>query len=153
MLSARDNLKDFLDSDLNQTWRTGLLRRANAKQDFTLFMDRLTPSLLRKPFQIGEGANMEFIRQNTTISVPRIHRTPQGGMFMDFIEGEMLYECWDKLSTLMQFRVACTVRLYIKQMRALKCPTVGSLHNGYVGGGMLFDDQDYGTFEDVQHFR
>lgn len=153
MLSARDDVTDLIDSELNQTWRTRLLQRMNAPSGFMLFIHRLTPSLLIKHMEDGEELNTEFVHQNTTISVPRIHRDSSGNLAMDFIEADMLYECWHKLSAFMQFRVACTARLYIKQMRAIRRPTVGALHNGHVRGGFLFDNGDYGTFEDAQHFR
>ena len=104
-----------------------------------------------KGFSPAEIANIEFVRRNTSISVPRIHTTPSGYTVMDFIDGEMLCSCWHKLSTLMQFRIACTMRLYVKQLRSLKNKTVGALENGHVGG-IAFELDDYGTFKSSEHF-
>lgn len=136
---------------MNQNWRNSFEKRLKIKNKGFLTANRLTPSLLVKGFAPGEIASMEFARRNTTISIPRVHMTPCGWPMMDFIDGEMLCECWDRLSTLMQFRVACTMRLYIKQMRSLKHETVGALENGHVVG-IPFDSEDYGTFKSPEHF-
>ena len=71
---------------------------------------------------------------------------------MDHIDGEMLYECWHKQSTLMQFRITCTLRLYLKQMRSIERASVGTLGSGRVFG-ILFQDYEFGPFDTPRRFK
>ena len=95
---------------------------------------------------------MEYVRRYTTIPVPRIHHPDLDWLVMDHIEGEMLYECWHKQSTFMQFRIACTLRLYIRQLRSLKDANVGALSSGQVSG-ILFQDYNFGPFDSARRFK
>lgn len=95
---------------------------------------------------------MEYVRQHTTIPVPRIHHPHLDWLVMDYVDGEMLYECWHKQSAFMQFRIACTLRLYIKQLRSLKGTNVGALDSGQVSG-ILFQDYEFGPFDSTRRFK
>ncbi|KAI0325103.1 hypothetical protein GY45DRAFT_1375033 [Cubamyces sp. BRFM 1775] len=64
---------------------------------------------------------MEYVRQYTSY---HLHLS---WFHMDYIEGEMLMECWDKQSWFLQFRTACTLRLYIQQLHSLKRGTMGTV--------------------------
>lgn len=52
----------------------------------------------------------------------------------------------------MQFRIACTLQLYIKQLQSLRGEQVGALEDGMVTGG-LFTYEEYGPFESPLRFR
>jgi len=52
----------------------------------------------------------------------------------------------------MQFRIACTLRLYVRQLQTLKHECVGALQSGRVGG-IFFDESLYGPFDSVRRFR
>ena len=124
-LATDEDAERLFDGEYNQQWRRDFMRQLNREDSKALVLDRLTPSLISKRFEREEVDHLEFVRQNTTIPVPRIHQATCGWPVMDFIEGEMLCLCWDRLSPLMQFRVACTMRLYVKQLRGIKRDTVG----------------------------
>ena len=81
--------------------------------------------------------NMDFIRRNTTIPVPQPrHRHVVNWLITDYVPGRTLEECWDSLSMFMQFRIACTLRGYIKQLQSLKGSTPGA-PDGYVRGALF----------------
>ena len=150
-LATIEDADRLLDGEDNQRWRRDFMRQFNREDMSALALHRLTPSLISKRFEHEEVDHLEFVRQNTTIPVPRIHQAPCGWPVMDFIEGEMLCLCWDRLSPLMQFRVACTMRLYVKQLRGIKRDTVGRLKSGRVGG-LICEWGEYDPFETAGHF-
>ncbi|PIL26985.1 hypothetical protein GSI_10123 [Ganoderma sinense ZZ0214-1] len=55
---------------------------------------------------------MELVRQHTIIPVARDLCPALSYLVMNVVDGDMLYECWTRLSHVMQFRVAFTLRLY-----------------------------------------
>ena len=113
---------------------------------------RVSHSLLAKRAEPSERASMDYVREHTTIPIPRIHRPDMSTLLMDLIDGDMLYECWDRMSIFMQFRIACTLRLYVKQLRSLRRETVGAVDTGYVGG-ILFGEDLYGPYNSLPDFR
>ncbi|KZV64322.1 hypothetical protein PENSPDRAFT_171139 [Peniophora sp. CONT] len=76
---------------------------------------------------------------------------------MDRVEGEPLIGCWDRLSSFRRLRVACTLRLYIRQLHALRRSQLGTLGTGLVGGLFFqFDgseSKEFGPYESVQGLR
>ena len=115
-------------------------------------VNRITASLVVKNPSPSERATLDFVRKNTTIPIPRDLCPHLSYLVMDFVDGEMLYECWDKLSRIMQFRIACTLRLYTKQLRSLTHSVPGALDSGRIRGAM-FDQFVYGPFASVRSFR
>lgn len=115
---------------------------------------KITDKLLAKKCRGDtELKNMLYVREHTTIPVPQpryTHCTEY--LVMDFVEGRMLYECWDSLSHFMQFRIACTMRGYVNQLRELHGTIPGSPSNGLMNGP-LFDDYTFGPFNSSLHFR
>ena len=95
---------------------------------------------------------MELVRKNTNIPVPQ-PRYPQleGWLIMDRIHGRSLEGCWNSLSIFMQFRIACTMRCYVKQLRRVSGSIPGT-PEGYIGGN-LFDCNEWGPLKDARHFR
>jgi len=139
-------------TEMATSWQVNLRQRVNATDSNYSSLCRLTQSLIVKYWNGTEVANMEFVRQNTTIPIPRVHHPHLGHLVMDYVDGDMLYEFWDKLSTFMQFRIACTMRVYIKQLRALRHSTVGAMDTGHVAG-LLFESHTYGPFSNPDHFQ
>ncbi|KAI0739909.1 hypothetical protein C8Q80DRAFT_1222116 [Daedaleopsis nitida] len=56
--------------------------------------------------------------------------------------GAMLLEYWDSVSRFTQFRIACTLRLYIKQLRMLTRANVSTVDDGFIAG-TFFDRNRY----------
>lgn len=98
-----------------------------------------------------ERQNMVFVRKNTTIPVPqpRFHFV-KPWLLMDRIDGCSLDQCWGTLNPFMQFRVACTLRLYLKQLRRLTSTVPG--HDGIIAGEP-FAGSEHGPVEDANCLR
>ncbi|KAH9931137.1 uncharacterized protein BXZ73DRAFT_47430 [Epithele typhae] len=145
-----------MNTELNATWADNLKRRLGLQLSVSLTVWRASPLLIMKTSDCSEIAAMKFARQNTNIPIPRIHESDsRDWLFMDFIDGETLWECWDRLSFFRRFRVACTLRLFIKQLRALAPPAaliVGSLDSGHAKG-IVFGETEYAPFRSMDHFR
>jgi serine/threonine protein kinase len=132
-------------------WENALDQRLGVSSDFPMPLHRMNSLIIKAHLGPSEIAAMQFSRQNTSIPLPRIHHPRDDLLLMDFIEGRMLYECWETLSHFMRFRIACTLRLYIKQMRALRGPGIGAIDDGHVRG-ILFEENVYARFLNPSRF-
>ena len=65
---------------------------------------------------------------------------------MDRIEGHSRDRTWETLSLFMQFRIACTLRCYVKQLHSFTSTLPG--HDGIVSGDPFFCSE-HGPFEDA----
>nr|VWP01927.1 MFS domain-containing protein [Ganoderma boninense] len=141
-----------MDQPMDTVWGEELKRRLGVEDAPHVTVNRISPSLLAKCMSASERASMELVRQHTTIPVPRDLCPHLVFLVMDLIDGEMLYECWDRLSRFKQFRIACTLRWYTKQLHSLTRPAPGSLGDGCVRG-VVFSDAEYGPFATARSFR
>lgn len=151
-LTSDSVVSQLIDQPPDAAWGEELKRRLGAEDAPYVPVNRISPSLIVKTPLGSERASMEFVRQNTIIPVPRDLCPHLSYLVVDFVDGEMLYECWGKLSRFMRFRVACTLRRYTKQLRSLTRPTPGALEDGCVRG-VVFDESVYGPFGTVRSFR
>ncbi|KIY52024.1 hypothetical protein FISHEDRAFT_5435, partial [Fistulina hepatica ATCC 64428] len=100
----------------------------------------------------------EFIRRETAILVPKCERyidatrTHTPLMVMEHVKGRALAHVWRDLSVWMKFRIALTLRFYIRELRALSRRMPQSFP-GPVGdkpgpctGRLLHDSQACGPF-------
>ncbi|KAI8981380.1 hypothetical protein BD414DRAFT_538170 [Trametes punicea] len=134
-------------------WDDELKKRLRAENAWGVRVHRITRALLAKrPASSSERVSMEYARQNTSIPIPRTYLPHLSWLLMDFIDGQMLTECWHRQSVFMQFRIACTLRLYVKQLRSLKRPTVGTVDTGHVGG-IFFQEEVFASLGSVRRFR
>jgi hypothetical protein len=71
----------------------------------------------------SEAMAMEFVFSNTSILTPRLRRAFQHQdvvyIVMEYVEGEELAGKWTSLSLWQQFRIAWTLRRYIRQLRKI----------------------------------
>ena len=94
---------------------------------------------------------MLFVRRNTRIPVPQPrYAIGDSWLLMDRIEGHSLDRTWETLSLFMQFRIACTLRCYVKQLHSLTSTLPG--HDGIVSGDPFFCCE-HGPFEDSNRLR
>ncbi|KAI0682019.1 kinase-like domain-containing protein [Earliella scabrosa] len=77
----------------------------------------------------SEPLTQQLIFEQTTIPVPRVHRILNNdeymeceGFVMDYIPGRQLGHVWPSLSIWEKFRIACILRHYISQLRAIPHP-------------------------------
>ncbi|KAM5530676.1 hypothetical protein V8D89_015648 [Ganoderma adspersum] len=150
-LATDSDVLELMDNPQDVTWGEELKRRLGMENASHVTVNRITASLVVKNPSPSERASLDFVRKNTTIPIPRDLCPHLCYLVMDFVDGEMLYECWDKLSRVMQFRIACTLRLYTKQLRSLTHPIPGALDSGRIRGAM-FDQFVYGPFASVRSF-
>ncbi|KAH9487205.1 hypothetical protein JR316_0001274 [Psilocybe cubensis] len=115
---------------------------------------KIAPNLILKNLNPFESYNCSFVRAHTNIPVPQPRYTHLKQFFVaDLIPGRMLLECWDSLSSFYQFRIACTLRGYVSQMRRVTSDRPGGIKLGHVRG-VLFDPNLWnGPFRDVETFR
>ncbi|KZT00512.1 uncharacterized protein LAESUDRAFT_732244 [Laetiporus sulphureus 93-53] len=95
---------------------------------------------------------MEYVRQHTSIPIPRAYHNHFSWLIMDRVDGQMLYECWNEQSAFMKFRIACTLRLYVNQLRSITSERAGGITDGMIGG-VVFDHVERGPFDSVRRFR
>jgi hypothetical protein len=71
----------------------------------------------------NEVKTLEFVRDHTSIPVPKIRRFLRGGVFkqgyliMEKIEGSTLKNCWHRLATDQRWHVVSTLKTYINELR------------------------------------
>ncbi|KAI4519610.1 hypothetical protein K525DRAFT_205665 [Schizophyllum commune Loenen D] len=147
-----DDVERLRKSSAAQAWNEHLQRVLDAPEPQDVPANRITKSLIAKWPTSSERACLEYVRRHTSIPVPRAFRPDLSCLVMDLIEGENLLECWGKLSRFMQFRVACTLRLYVKQLCSLTSSRLGGPENGRLSG-LLFQDQAYGPFPSTLRFQ
>ncbi|KDR79903.1 hypothetical protein GALMADRAFT_242017 [Galerina marginata CBS 339.88] len=111
------------------------LSQLNTGAFFTSSAYRISPTLLAKSRKPVEWANTTFARSHLNIPIPQSRYHHLNFWFIqDFVQGKTLKECWSSLSFFMQFRVACTLRGYISQMRRLTRAFPGSVEGGAIMG-------------------
>ncbi|KAH9923384.1 hypothetical protein B0H21DRAFT_814943 [Amylocystis lapponica] len=114
---------------------------------------QIAPTLLAKRFSLAEATNMEYVRTHTTIPVPQPrYSNLSRWLVMDLIDGQSLNECWHTLSPFMQFRIACTLRTYVSQLRRLTSDVPG-WKAGETFSGILFEERKCGPFPSSERFQ
>ncbi|KAF8972575.1 hypothetical protein BDZ97DRAFT_1913067 [Flammula alnicola] len=115
---------------------------------------KIAPTLVAKRAEPVERTNTEFVRSHTNIPVPQ-SRYPhlKENIVTEFIPGQMLLRCWDSLSPFYQFRIACTLRCYVSQLRRLTSTSPGEMDGGHVIGHVFEDTLYNGPFRDSEVFR
>ena len=151
-LATDSDVEALMNTSLDTAWGEELKHRLGADASAYVTVHRIAPSLIAKRPSPSERASMDFVRRKTSIPIPRDLRPDVSILVTDFIDGQMLYECWNKLGRFMQFRVACTLRLYLKQLRSLTSPLPGALGDQIVSG-FLFEESEYGPFRSALRFR
>ena len=105
---------------------------------------RITPSLIAKGTNPLEFGNTVYARSHLKTPIPQPRYPKLTHWFVtDFIKGKTLFHCWESLGTFMKFRVACTLRTYVSEMRRLRRATPGCPETGHVYG-YLFSSGMYG---------
>ena len=80
---------------------------------------------------------MRYVRENTTIPVPRVHATTAATITMDYIEGTTLEKAWNELSDDERAAISDQLRDYIGQLRSIKGTYIGGLEGGPAMDGRL----------------
>ncbi|KAF9031819.1 hypothetical protein BDZ89DRAFT_607734 [Hymenopellis radicata] len=152
-LPTKDELDRLLNSPAVKDWDREFLQRVNVQASLNeVSCHLITPSLIAKVAGPSEYDSMEYVR-HTSIPVPRVYQDSPW-MLMDYVDGRMLYECWSELSMFMQFRVACTLRLYVKQLQSLKAERPGNIADGVIPGIVFGHDyKEYGPLKSARRFR
>lgn len=145
------NISDLEKSPEAKAWHAKL--RPGTNFETLLPVCKIKDIVVKDTFSADEFDTMVYVRKNTTIPVPQPrYRHFKKHLAMDFVEGWTLLECWDSLSLLMKFRVACTLRGYVSQLRQLRGDVPGGLIT-HCTRGHLFDFNDWGPFRSAVHFQ
>lgn len=91
---------------------------------------------------MDEGANLRFLKENTTIPVPKVLNEwvdSDGRYFilMERIKGRTLEEAWPTMTTTDKERIADQAAGYLLQLRKLQSPQMQSLAGGPVYDAFL----------------
>lgn len=91
---------------------------------------------------MDEGANLRFLKENTTIPVPKVLNEwvdSDGRYFilMERIKGRTLEEAWPTMTTADKERIADQAAGYLLQLRKLQSPQMQSLAGGPVYDAFL----------------
>lgn len=108
--------------DVSDQKRIRILRRPITRicEDTVVKKVYLTPSF---PHECSEALAMQLVRSKTSICVPEIrrviHHDYNAYILMEHIDGQPLDKCWPHMSLFEKIRIACILRSYLKQLRAL----------------------------------
>ncbi|KAH7884140.1 kinase-like domain-containing protein [Phlebopus sp. FC_14] len=117
---------------------------------------KIAPDTIAKTYwstdeAISEALNLSMITTMTTIPVPKVQeiavnpKTAMTYLVMEYIDGQTLDSCWDRLTLLSKLRIAWTLRSYVAQLRRLQRTVPGTL-NGSSCTGPLFTEYGAGPF-------
>lgn len=144
---SQDSIQTRIRSPLSRDWENAI--RASLPEDVRNVdpfpAHRISPSLVAKRPTVSERESMEFVRRHTTIPVPRVFSNDAELLFMQLVEAQTLLACWDTLPWFLQLRIACTLRMYLKEMRALKRSYPGNIVDGRIDG-IFFTDNSRSKF-------
>lgn len=108
-----------------QAWDMALKDRVDSHSPLSwISAHKISPKLIVKWKELHEQTATDYVRRHTRIPVPQVrHRYLDEWLVSDFIEGVMLFECWERQTAWMKFRIACTIRSYLKHSSvSLKAP-------------------------------
>ncbi|KIM41957.1 hypothetical protein M413DRAFT_141518 [Hebeloma cylindrosporum] len=85
---------------------------------------RVAPdTVVKRIWESAEPYMMELASSQTSIPIPKIRRCitwrERQYLFMEYVEGSDFYEIWPSLSLWRRFKVAWTLRGYVRQLRAI----------------------------------
>ena len=90
-----------------------------------------TNTTIEGPLRVSnEAAALRFLRENTTIPVPKVYNTTETSITMEFVEGSTLEEAWKDLSDIEIAAIGEQLRDYLTQLRSLRGPFIGSFDGG-----------------------
>jgi hypothetical protein len=137
----------------NKTWRA--FKESNSKVRYIG-----NKKLLKMACHPTEYEAMEFVRQNTTIPIPRVYgvypsENGNQDLVMEKVPGDDLNVLWTTLTSEEKTNVAVELAGYISQLRALKPSKEGFV--GSLGMGPCFDTRlgvrRFGPFESIADFH
>ncbi|TVY81813.1 hypothetical protein LSUE1_G002994 [Lachnellula suecica] len=134
---------------------------------------KVAPTLVMKygdSVQISEARTLEFVRQHTSIPVPRVYAAYTYGpfeerdeewnskydtyIFLDFVEGQTLEKEWGNLGEEEKLGVMHDLRGYLEQLRAVPGGSyIGSLDDGPVMDPILENLPNKGPFPSEDDFN
>ncbi|GAW20300.1 hypothetical protein ANO14919_098020 [Xylariales sp. No.14919] len=89
--------------------------------------DRVTKIVPLNGIRESEVEAMRFVREHTTIPVPRVYATTPKSITMDYVEGTTLEKAWKGLSDADRVEIMNQLRGYVDQLRAIKGSYIGGL--------------------------
>lgn len=109
----------------------------------------------------AEVQAMEYIRQHTSIPVPKVFKiykqkgVDSEGIIMQYVGGETLEAAWPKMTKATKQAVVKEVAGYVEQMRQLVPPKAGMVGSISLGAGYdhRFGEYRFGPFDKMEDFH
>ncbi|RWA05958.1 hypothetical protein EKO27_g9140 [Xylaria grammica] len=108
--------------------------------------DTVTKIVALNGVKESEAEAMRFVREHTTIPVPRVYATTPKSITMEYIEGVSLDKAWNSLSDADRVGIITQLRGYLDQLRAIKGSYIGGLGRTPAIDERRFSDEG-GPFE------
>ncbi|KAI1423781.1 kinase-like protein [Xylaria sp. FL1777] len=108
--------------------------------------DKVTKIVALYGVKEAEAEVMRFVREHTTIPVPRVYATTPKTITMDYIEGISLDKAWNDLSDVDRIEITNQLRGYLDQLRAIKGSYIGGFGRRPAIDERRFSDEG-GPFE------
>ena len=132
---------------------------------------RISPGLMVKRgrgVKLEEAANIEYVRNNTSIPVPKVHcafsRRGCTYIVMDYVRGQTLWSWWQTASADSKEIIRCQLREHMAELRSVPNPARGRV--GGLNGGTIYDirhtagrgagpysEEGFGPFHEVHEFH
>ncbi|KAK2813997.1 hypothetical protein FQN50_000401 [Emmonsiellopsis sp. PD_5] len=96
-------------------------------------IDERTVAKLCDPRRLAEAKAMQFVRAKTSVPVPEVYdayvdeSTSRGIILMEYVEGDVLRDVWDKLNPSQRSEVISQLRSFMDQLHAIKGDFIGSV--------------------------
>lgn len=111
--------------------------------------------------RMAEAAAMRYIRENTSIPVPKVYdaymrtdRPDCGAILMEFVEGDTLHDAWADLSCAQKDSIIMQLKGYYDQLCAIKGDFIGSLDGTYCEDQIFSNNRGaFGPFKTENEFR
>lgn len=87
--------------------------------------------------RITEAMNMEFVRQHTSIPMPKVYNTYQNEetglvrIVMERLEGEQLGNCWDSLTVDEKESIISQLKGYFAELQQIGGPYIGNVDGSF----------------------
>lgn len=110
-----------------------------------------------KNLRLHEAQTLQFIAENTTIPVPKVHDVQWGdgrvaAIVMDYMPGQRLDEVWDTFDADQKLSIAKELNSFLSQLHKLKGDYIGAINRGPAVIGRRIH-LECGPFDSEQQFN
>ncbi|KAK3322757.1 kinase-like domain-containing protein [Apodospora peruviana] len=107
------------------------------------------------PSPTAEAAAMRFVREHTSIPVPKVLKSDANGyIFMEYVDGQPLDQAWERLNSVQRKGIVDQLRGCLGELHAVSGSFIGSVDRS-ICNDQLFEncESPYGPYADEAAFR